>query len=259
MSATRTEPGDAWKPVRMPHPAIGTLNEQSLHAALRRWYARPGDRFEVPVDGYVVDIVRGDLLIEVQTRGFSGIKRKMLDLAARRLVRLVHPIVGEKWVVRLRRDGSRTRRKSPKRGCIEMLFDELVSFPGLLAEPGFSLEVLVVEAEDLRGQPAGGRRRYEPLDRRLLRVVGQRLFQRPADLAALLPDRLVEPFATVDLAAELDGGPRRPLRLAQRMAFCLRELGLVEAVGKRGNAVLYVRAAAPQRPRVTIVGSEPLH
>lgn len=38
---------------------IGTLNEKPLHAALKGWYARPGDRFEVPVDGYLVDIVRG--------------------------------------------------------------------------------------------------------------------------------------------------------------------------------------------------------
>ena len=42
---------------------IGTLNEKPLHAALKAWYAQPGDRLEVAVDGFVVDIVRGDLLI----------------------------------------------------------------------------------------------------------------------------------------------------------------------------------------------------
>ena len=29
--------------------AIGTLNEKPLHAALKEWYARPDDRFEVAV------------------------------------------------------------------------------------------------------------------------------------------------------------------------------------------------------------------
>ena len=36
---------------------ISTLNEKPLHAALKEWYASPGDRFEVPVDGYLVDIM----------------------------------------------------------------------------------------------------------------------------------------------------------------------------------------------------------
>jgi hypothetical protein len=54
---------------------IGLLNEKPLHASLKQWYARPGDRFEVPVDGFVIDVVRDDLLIEIQTRNFSSLKR----------------------------------------------------------------------------------------------------------------------------------------------------------------------------------------
>ena len=48
---------------------IGTLNEKPLHAGLKEWVARPGDAFEQPVDGYVIDIVRDDLLIEIQKIG----------------------------------------------------------------------------------------------------------------------------------------------------------------------------------------------
>jgi hypothetical protein len=29
---------------------IGTLNEGALHAQLKEWYRRPGDRVEQPVD-----------------------------------------------------------------------------------------------------------------------------------------------------------------------------------------------------------------
>ena len=35
---------------------ISTLNEKPLHAGLKEWYARPGDRIEVPVDGFLIDI-----------------------------------------------------------------------------------------------------------------------------------------------------------------------------------------------------------
>ena len=51
---------------------IGLINEKPLHASLKQWYARPGDRFEVPVDGFVIDIVRDNLLIEIQTRNFAA-------------------------------------------------------------------------------------------------------------------------------------------------------------------------------------------
>ena len=39
---------------------IGELREGPLHAALKRWYARPGDVLEAPLAGFVIDIVRGD-------------------------------------------------------------------------------------------------------------------------------------------------------------------------------------------------------
>ena len=45
---------------------IGTLNEGALHAQLKEWYRRPGDRLEQSVGGFVVDLVRGDLLVEIE-------------------------------------------------------------------------------------------------------------------------------------------------------------------------------------------------
>ena len=62
---------------------IGTMQERSLHAALKSWYAAPGDRLEQLVDGFIVDICRGDLLIEIQTRNLASIKRKLAALTAR--------------------------------------------------------------------------------------------------------------------------------------------------------------------------------
>ena len=63
--------------------AIGLLNEKSLHAALKHWYAKPGDLLEFALEGYVVDILRGNHVIEIQTGSFSSIKRKMRDLSCR--------------------------------------------------------------------------------------------------------------------------------------------------------------------------------
>lgn len=224
-------------------PKIGTLNEKPLHAALKEWYAQPGDRFELPLDGFIVDIVRGDLLVEIQTGSFSAIKRKLITLTVRRPLRLVYPIAREKWIVKLAKDGSGRlgRRKSPKRGALEQVFAELVSFPDLLSNPNFSLEALLIQEDEVRrydGKRGWRRRGWVTHERRLLQVVERRLFETPADMGDLVPSALDEPFTTSDLASAI--GQRR--WLAQKMAYCLREMGVLAPVGKQGNSILYVRA-----------------
>jgi hypothetical protein len=42
------------------------LGEKPLHASLKRMCSEPGDRVEQPVDGFVIDLVREDALIEIQ-------------------------------------------------------------------------------------------------------------------------------------------------------------------------------------------------
>ena len=62
--------------------------EMTLHASVKEWYASPGDQIEVEIDGYVIDIVRGDTLIEIQTRNFSALKDKISDLSQFHQVRI---------------------------------------------------------------------------------------------------------------------------------------------------------------------------
>src|SRR3970040_1355318 len=61
---------------------IGTLRETSLHAALKTWYARPGDELEASVEGYQIDLRRGAQLIEIQTRNFAALKRQLTQVGA---------------------------------------------------------------------------------------------------------------------------------------------------------------------------------
>jgi hypothetical protein len=219
---------------------IGTLREKPLHASLKQWYARPGDRAEVVVDGYVIDLVRGDQLIEIQTRGFAGLRTKVTTLlAAGHQVRIVHPVAVDRWIVRVDADGTFLgRRRSPSHGDLTDLAPALVSFPELLAHPGFAIEVLLTTEEEYRRHEPGRcwrRRGWTVVERRLVEVVDRVVFADPVDLARMLPHGLPELFTTADLASGLG----RPPRVAQQVAYCLRRLGLIEAVGKRGHAVEY--------------------
>jgi hypothetical protein len=224
-------------------PGIGTLRETGLHAALKAHYAQPGDQVEAALGGYVVDLLRGEAIIEIQTHSFAAIRRKLFRLTETNPVRLVHPIALERWIVRLARDGrtQTSRRKSPRRGHPAQVFVELVSFPELLAHPNFSLEIVLVQEEEIRCPcPPRGRwrRDWRVCDRRLLAVVGSRLLATPADCLALLPPGLVQPFTCRDLAQALG----QSTDLAQKMTYCLRRLGAVTPATRQGRAPAYVCA-----------------
>ena len=223
---------------------IGVLNEKPLHKSLKQWYSRPGDRLEVALDGFVIDIVRGDQLIEIQTGNFSAIKTKLTHLAREHRVRLIYPIVQEKWIVRLSPGGlgEVIRRKSPRRGRLEDLFRELVSIPQLLSNPNFSLEILMIRQEEVQryvGKRQWRRKGWAIEGRRLLDVLDQAVFCASADWLRFVPEG-VESFTASDLArATAIRGD-----LGQKMAYCLREASLIELIGKRGRANLYRVARA---------------
>lgn len=221
--------------------SINTANERPLHAALKQWYSRPGDAIEAHVDGYMIDIVRDGLLIEIQTRNFSALKRKLRRLSENHRIRLVYPIPRQKWLVRFNTDGSLIgRRKSPKRGSIDMLFQELVSIPEFLAHPNFSVEVLFIHEEEVRLKRARvrWRRVWNTAERRLKEVVGRRLFEDAQSMLEFVPGGLSEQFTARELAVAAG----KPLWVAQKIVYCLSRMGVLEFKGKRRNAHLYARA-----------------
>lgn len=221
---------------------IGTLSERSLHAAIKEWYAQPGDVLEARVEGSVIDLVRDDLLVEIQTRQVGKLKRKLEKLLDAHSVRVVHPIARERWIVKIDPDGVIVgRRKSPGRGRIEHIFRELVSIPYLVAHPNFELEVLFTREEEIRrddGQGSWRRKGWSIVDRRLVEVLDRHLFETPADFLALLPADLPQPFTNRQLAEVLHQG----LPVAQKMTYCLTRMGALRMVGKQGKANLFSRS-----------------
>jgi hypothetical protein len=222
-------------------PRIGLLREGALHADLRAWFQRPGDRLEQPVDGYIVDLVRDDLLVEFQTSGFSALRRKLPVLLQRHCVRVVTPVAVSRNILKVDGTGELlSQRRSPKRGRIEDIFAELSSIPELLNHPRFALEVVLVEMEETRvHQPRRAFRRHGWVvsGRALRKVLDHFLINNAEQATALLPQSLPNPFTTSDLAT-IGALPRR---LAQQMAYCLLALGTIERIGKRGNAHCYQR------------------
>ncbi len=218
--------------------SIGTLHEQSLHAALKLWLAQPGDEFEQKVENYHIDIVRGDTLIEIQTGSFSKIKRKLGRLLYNHKVLLVHPVPVTKWVVRkTKRKKQISRRRSPKRGRIEHVFDELLYIAEIASHPNFSLQVLLTEQEEIwrdDGHGSWRRKHWSIFDKVLLQVVDHADFRCADDYLALIPNSLGDPFTNKQLAQARG----LPMWASSRMTYCFRKMGLIEVVGKQGRSML---------------------
>jgi hypothetical protein len=218
--------------------------ETSLHRQLKALYAGDDGLQEVVCEGYRIDAVRGGELIEIQHGSLAAIRDKIRRLLKRHRVRIVKPIVANKLLVKLDKRGGAEldRRRSPKRGTLLNVFDELVYFTRVFPHEQLTLEVVLVDVEERRYPGRGKRRRrrrdgkdFQIEDQRLMRIVTSQSFSTAADLRKLLPRRMPRQFHTAHLAERL----KTPRWTAQRIAYCLREMGAVEIVGKEGNSILY--------------------
>ena len=230
-----------------PAAGIGTLNEGSLHAALKRLYSTPGDVFEVPRAGFVIDIVRDEdmpteRLIEIQTGSFGALGNKLDRLLNDHDILLVYPIAISTILDR----SDRSARRSPKRGSIYQLLDELVSLPTMLDHPNLELDVVLhTEVRKQVHDPTLRRRRggYRTVDRQLQEIVETRHFRSMDDLAQLAPADLPERFTTADIAERSD----MSREAAQKLCYCLTAAGVYEVIDrtKAGHIHIDNRSTLP--------------
>jgi hypothetical protein len=223
--------------------------ETSLHRELKSLYAGRHARLEARLGRYRVDVLAGRRVVEIQCGSLAAIRDKVQELLRDYDVLLVKPIVVRKLLVKRSAQGGEVvaRRRSPKRGRLLDLFDELVHFTRVFPHRRLALEVPLVDVEEWR-YPGHGRRRrwrdndHQVEDQKLLCVRETHRLHTASDLSALICCPLPVPFHTGHLADAL----QLDRWTAQRIAYCLRETGAVRQVGKQGNARLY---AWPRRDR----------
>jgi hypothetical protein len=221
-------------------PRIGTLNEGSLHAALKQRYARPGDQFEVGLEGMIIDLVRaGNELVEVQTGSVGAMGSKLDRLLSSYQVLVVHPIPVETILVR----NGHADRRSPKKGSVLDIFAELVSIPTLIDHPNLTIDVVLTREERVKVEDPTMRRRrggWRTVDRRLVEVIDVHRLSGADDLDEFVPTGLPEIFTTADLAR--CGRFRR--NTAQQIAYCMKALERFELIDRSRDGYRYRWASA---------------
>ncbi|KON33309.1 hypothetical protein AC477_01650 [miscellaneous Crenarchaeota group-1 archaeon SG8-32-1] len=206
---------------------------------MKEWYSALGGEVEVKVDDFIVDVLKDGLLIEIQTRNLSSIKKKIGTLLLTNKVRLVYPLSNVKWIVYVSNSGDFVRkRRSPKREKIVDLFVELVHLSNLVNDKNFSFEVLLIEEEELRcddGKGSWRRRGVSIKDRKLVKVFDRVVFEDRTDFLKILPTNVGVSFTNKVLAKELGIS----IRLAQKITYCLRKMNLLIIDGKKKRELIF--------------------
>jgi hypothetical protein len=205
-------------------------------------YADPEARLEVPFGKFRIDVVSDNRFVEIQHGSLAAIRDKVRKLLETHHVVVVKPIVVRKLLVKRSAKGGRItgRRMSPKRGRLLDLFDDLVYFTRVFPHQRLTLDVPLVDIEEWRYPGHGRRRRWRRTDhlvedQKLVAIREVHRLRTACDIGRLIPRSLPRPFHTGQLADFLSV----ERWFAQRVAYCLRNIGVIRKSGKNGNAWLY--------------------
>lgn len=192
---------------------IGILQEKPLHATLKWWLDDIPDHHEVTLPcGRVADVYDGQRVYEIQTGGFSPLRKKLEQLLPLYPVTVVHPIPRYKYLSWIDPDTGETTppRKSPKKGQFVQGCHQLVYVLPLLGHPNLTVKLVLMDMEEQRladGWSRDGKRGSHRAVLLPLTLEDTLTLTQPADYAALVPDSLPAQFTATQFgkAARLQG------------------------------------------------------
>lgn len=219
---------------------IGTLKEKSIHAILKNFYAPYTIHQEIRIGGYVADIALGDEIIEIQTRNFNTMRKKLEAFLPEHEVTIVYPIAHTKWLSWINEETGEVtkKRKSPKTGTIYQIIPELYRIKPFLSHPHLHFIMPLMAVEEYRllnGWSHDKKRGSTRHDGMPTALIDEVYITKLVDYGIFLPQDLPKQFTTKDLQSIA----KIPQRYAGTCLNLLYHLGLVERIGKKGNAYIY--------------------
>lgn len=219
---------------------IGTLSEKTVHAVLKNYYAPDTDMHEIPIANFVADIYTGSEIIEIQTRSFNNMRRKLAAFLPEYPVTIVYPIPRVKWLSWIDEESGETspKRKSPKKGNPYLAFIELYKIRPFLKDKNLRFRFDLIDMEEYRllnGWSHDKKKGSERFDRIPVQFVEEVCIDRREDYMQFIPYDIPEQFTAKDFAK----CAKIPVRLAQTVLLIMTDLEIVERIGKEGKSYLY--------------------
>ena len=218
---------------------IGELSEKTVHAVLKEYYAPGKENQEVRIGRFFADICIEEEIIEIQTAHFDKLRGKLNAFLQDYVVTVVYPIPHEKYMIWVDPEtGELSRkRKSPKTGTPYVVFRELYKIKPFLTHPNLRIRLVLFDAEEYRmlnGWSHDKKKGSTRFDRLPTGLFDEIYLERKEDYLQFVPYEL-EHFTSAQFAK----CTKMTRNSATTVLNILYDLGVVERVGKEGNAYLY--------------------
>lgn len=222
---------------------IGTLGEKTVHSVLKSYMSPNHLNHEIKVGGFVADICTGNEIIEIQTRQFYKLRRKLQTFLAFAPVTIVYPIPSTKWIrwVNPQTGEISPRRKSPKAGVPYAIFPELYQIKDYLGNPNLNLKIVMMDLEEYRlldGWSVDKKKGSTRSDRIPTDLISELDICGIDDYQHLIPGTLVKDFT----ARDFKKASGLSLPISRTALHVLNYVGAVERIGKKGNTFIYRRS-----------------
>jgi len=221
---------------------IGTYKEKKLHVILKKYFEPDESFHEVPTNGFIADIRRGDKIFEIETSGFSGLNPKLAAYLSEYKVSLVYPIAAKKFVSWIDPETSEISKRhiSPKKQTIYDALFELVRILPHLSNPNLCILVPVLEIDEYRMLDGWnynrkrGSHRFERLPTNLIDIIE---ISSDVDYMRYIPDNCPDAFGVKEFSreAQIDS------RSASAILKVMESRGVLERVANKGKAYQYTR------------------
>lgn len=222
---------------------IGTYGEKTVHSVLKNYLEPNHSNHEIKVDNFVADICNEEGIIEIQTRDFNKLRRKLTAFLAHTPVTIVYPIPSSKWIRWINPQSGEISppRKSPKTGKPHIILSELYKIKNYLKNPNLHIHIILMNMEEYRfldGWSKDKKKGATKCDRIPTEIIEEISIDTLADYHCFIPTSLKEPFTSQDYKKATGIS----ISLAQTGLNILNHVGVVNRIGKKGNAYLYSRA-----------------
>ena len=224
---------------------IGTLGEKTMHAILKHYFDEDTYNHEIKIGGFVADILKKNVdntpsIIEIQTRQFDKLRKKLDAFLKVCPVTVVYPIARTKWLswIDFRTGEVAAKRKSPKVGKPYEIFVELYRIKHLLTNKNLKICIIMLDIEEYRylnGWSRDKKRGSSRSDRIPTEIIEEIYINDKLEYNKLIPNELKELFTSKDFkkASGLS------LSASQTALNVLNSVGSVERIGKQGNLYIY--------------------
>ena len=219
---------------------IGTLQEKTIHAVLKEFYAPDENMQEISIGRFVADIYTGSDIMEIQTGHFDNLRRKLDSFLSDYPVTVIYPVPRIKYLIWVDTETGECSkpRKSTVKGSVYRAFYELYKIKKYLSNPNLRLRFPYLELEEHRlldGWSRDKKRGSSRYDRIPVALFDEMVIEKREDYLQFLPNSLPEKFTAADLAQ----AAKIPARTAGLAVHVLCYLEVIGRIGKKGRAYLY--------------------